>query len=496
MPPDIVARAFDPFFTTKPTGQGTGLGLSMIYGFAEQSGGQARIYSEVGARAPPSKLYLPRYRGNVAARSTSPHAGGRARRAGRDGETVLIVDDEATVRILVRRYPRRTRLPGHRGGDASVGALRCLESDVRRSISLITDVGLPGSGLNGRQMADAARRKRAGAESPVHHRLCRERRCLERPPRTGHAGAQQALLYGLTGAHGLLRIAVAGTEALTLPLPPAAHRRAPDGSAIAFHAADAGSSAFLTLRKRASGPNRCVIPGRPEGSTQDMTPACNHAHRGRGFRAHAARAPVMTAGGSSVSNAAGPHSIDERTAGRRCHRLRGRMRLPARSGAAPATRYIGCMDVVPSFASCRPSARRPTRNGAHCRSYPALSGSLRRARTSCARATGRTSSASCWRASPAATRSCLRANARSCHSISRATSPICKACFCPRWIMASAPWSQPGSRRFRIRRCAGSSTTIHASRICCGATRSSTPRSSGSGWSASGGAAPMPASPT
>ena len=72
MPPDVMARAFDPFFTTKPTGQGTGLGLSMIYGFAQQSGGQVRIYSEVGAGTT-VRIYLPRHYGEA----TTEQARGR-----------------------------------------------------------------------------------------------------------------------------------------------------------------------------------------------------------------------------------------------------------------------------------------------------------------------------------------------------------------------------------------------------------------------------------
>src|SRR6185437_11796925 len=86
MTPEVTARAFDPFFTTKPTGQGTGLGLSMVYGFARQSDGQVRIYSEPG-EGTTVKIYLPRHRGEAA-------------RAGA-GETVLVVDDEPTVRMLV-----------------------------------------------------------------------------------------------------------------------------------------------------------------------------------------------------------------------------------------------------------------------------------------------------------------------------------------------------------------------------------------------------------
>ena len=98
MTPEVVARAFDPFFTTKPIGQGTGLGLSMIYGFVRQSGGQVRIYSEVG-QGTTMCLYLPRHYGGEA--ETPSDAEPRAAARVRTGKTILVVDDEPTVRMLV-----------------------------------------------------------------------------------------------------------------------------------------------------------------------------------------------------------------------------------------------------------------------------------------------------------------------------------------------------------------------------------------------------------
>ena len=153
MAPDVIARAFDPFFTTKPLGQGTGLGLSMIYGFARQSGGQVRIYSEVG-KGTTMCLYLPRYAG--AAEEAQDAGAGAAIDQG-DGETVLVIDDEPTVRMLIVEVLEEHGYAAIEAGDGPSG-LRILESDMRIDL-LITDVGLPG-GLNGRQVADAARRSR------------------------------------------------------------------------------------------------------------------------------------------------------------------------------------------------------------------------------------------------------------------------------------------------------------------------------------------------
>jgi PAS domain S-box-containing protein len=154
MSPDVVARAFDPFFTTKPLGVGTGLGLSMIYGFARQSGGQVRIYSEVG-EGTTMCLYLPRHYGEAEDARPEP-ASSVVERQGH-GETVLVVDDEPTVRRLVTEVLEDL---GYAAIEASDGqqALTVLRSDARIDL-MITDVGLPG-GLNGRQVADAAREGR------------------------------------------------------------------------------------------------------------------------------------------------------------------------------------------------------------------------------------------------------------------------------------------------------------------------------------------------
>ena len=155
MPPEVIARAFEPFFTTKPLGQGTGLGLSMIYGFAQQSGGQVRIYSEVG-QGTTVCIYLPRYDGEIqddGRVATTVAVLPRSDQA----ETVLIVDDEPTVRMLITDILADLGYTAIDAGDSAAG-LKVLESDVRIDL-LVTDVGLPG-GMNGRQMADAARLSR------------------------------------------------------------------------------------------------------------------------------------------------------------------------------------------------------------------------------------------------------------------------------------------------------------------------------------------------
>jgi CheY-like chemotaxis protein len=153
MSPELIARVFEPFFTTKPIGQGTGLGLSMVYGFAKQSEGHVRIYSEEG-KGTTVKLYLPRHRGREEADETEAQAADVPRAEA--GETVLVVEDEPVVRGLIVEVLGEL---GYRALEAPDGpsGLKLLQSR-RRIDLLITDVGLPG--LNGRQLADQARERR------------------------------------------------------------------------------------------------------------------------------------------------------------------------------------------------------------------------------------------------------------------------------------------------------------------------------------------------
>ena len=151
MTADIAAKACEPFFTTKPLGQGTGLGLSMIYGFARQSGGQLRLRSIPGEGTTVC-LYLP-LRPAERPCDTSL-ADGRPCLLEGANATVLVVDDEPTVRMLVTDLLRELGYVIIEAADGA-GGLEVLHSDARIDL-LVTDVGLPG-GMNGRQLADAAR---------------------------------------------------------------------------------------------------------------------------------------------------------------------------------------------------------------------------------------------------------------------------------------------------------------------------------------------------
>ncbi len=153
MPPNVLEKVFDPFFTTKPIGQGTGLGLSMVYGFARQSHGHVRIDSTVG-EGTTVRLYLPRHDSADARRDTPTEPLQQAPQG--TGETVLLVEDEPSVRLLISEVLRDLGYAMIEASSAEM-ALPILASNVRLDL-MITDVGLPG--LNGRQLAEIGRHHR------------------------------------------------------------------------------------------------------------------------------------------------------------------------------------------------------------------------------------------------------------------------------------------------------------------------------------------------
>lgn len=150
MSASTLEKVFEPFFTTKPVGQGTGLGLSMIYGFAKQSGGHVRIYSELGMGTT-VKLFIPRSH-----EATEPAAAPKTEIASGQGETVLVVEDDPSVRLIVTEVLEQIGYGVIEALDATA-ALPMLQSDMSIDL-LITDVGLPG--INGRQLAEIARETR------------------------------------------------------------------------------------------------------------------------------------------------------------------------------------------------------------------------------------------------------------------------------------------------------------------------------------------------
>jgi signal transduction histidine kinase len=152
IPENVMGRVFDPFFTTKPIGQGTGLGLSMIYGFARQSRGHVTLHSEVGKGTTVS-LFLPRFIGEITANLPADPALPPFANA---GETVLIVEDDPAVRVLVSAVLKELGYAFVEASDADT-AVPIIESDQRIDL-MISDVGLPG--MNGRQLAEIGRQIR------------------------------------------------------------------------------------------------------------------------------------------------------------------------------------------------------------------------------------------------------------------------------------------------------------------------------------------------
>ena len=154
MAPEVLAKAFEPFFTTKPTGEGTGLGLSMIYGFVRQSGGRVRIDSALG-RGTTVCIYLPRHPGGADPPAPSAPPAKLMRAAA--GEVVLVVEDDATVRMLVTDMLHDLGYDTIAAEDGVAG-LALLRADQRIDL-LVTDIGLPG-GIDGRQLGEQARARR------------------------------------------------------------------------------------------------------------------------------------------------------------------------------------------------------------------------------------------------------------------------------------------------------------------------------------------------
>ncbi|MGH8175196.1 MAG: response regulator [Steroidobacter sp.] len=151
MSSEVIARAFDPFFTTKPIGQGTGLGLSQVFGFVKQSGGHIKLYSEVG-EGTTVKIYLPRLTKDVTIEELEAPIGAPR---GVASETILVVEDDDDVRTYSTESLRElgfSVLEAHDGPSA----LRVLEHHPEVNL-LFTDVGLPG--MNGRQIADEVHRR-------------------------------------------------------------------------------------------------------------------------------------------------------------------------------------------------------------------------------------------------------------------------------------------------------------------------------------------------
>lgn len=149
MSEDVLSRAFEPFFTTKEPGHGTGLGLSQVYGFLKQSGGHAKIYSEVG-HGTTIKLYMPRFTGTVASDEEDE---GNAIEPGQQGETILLVEDDNELRTYLSGVLQNLNYRVLAAANAQT-ALTILLQKQRRVDLMLTDIVMPG--LSGRELARRA----------------------------------------------------------------------------------------------------------------------------------------------------------------------------------------------------------------------------------------------------------------------------------------------------------------------------------------------------
>jgi len=155
MTPDVTRRAFEPFFTTKEAGKGSGLGLSMIYGFVKQSGGHVSIYSDAGHGATVT-MFFPRCNREKPEKKTTDTSQGFAKGA---GERVLIVEDDPRVLTVTRR---RLEALGYRVCEAENGAAALAYFDAGGEADILfTDVIMPGA-LNGFELAQRARARKPG----------------------------------------------------------------------------------------------------------------------------------------------------------------------------------------------------------------------------------------------------------------------------------------------------------------------------------------------
>jgi CheY-like chemotaxis protein len=174
--PEHLPRVFEPFFTTKRPGQGTGLGLSMVYGFVKQSGGHLKVYSEPG-RGTSVKMYFPEATGTPAVATPQPDEEPRGY-----GEVVLLVEDEPGVRSLAVRILRRLGYTVLEAADGA-SALALAQTNTRIDL-LLTDVTLPGE-LTGPRIAETLLKQRP--DLPVVFASGYSREMIDLGARTGTA---------------------------------------------------------------------------------------------------------------------------------------------------------------------------------------------------------------------------------------------------------------------------------------------------------------------